>query len=175
MKDLTELTQALETLSDESAIRALPHKFARALDRNDPQTIRDCFHPDGTDDHGMFKGSVDEFVPWVMAELETYQRTQHHITTQNIKVSGRKAGCESYFYGHHVIDTPDGEIQMIVSGRYLDLMEKRDGTWKISRRTCMVDWSHTGPIEQLPVPEGVTIYKGAKREDDMSYGFFKGI
>ncbi|MBT5200195.1 MAG: nuclear transport factor 2 family protein, partial [Gammaproteobacteria bacterium] len=30
-------------------------------------------------------------------------------------------------------------------GRYLDELEKRDGEWRISMRTYILDWSHSFP------------------------------
>lgn len=154
------------------AIEAIPHAFARALDRRDADAIRACFHPDGIDDHGMFKGTVDEFVPWVLNELARYERTQHMISTQTIKINGTKAGCESYFYSHHVLAGPEGPLQMRVSGRYLDTMEKRDGVWRIMLRNFVVDWTDVSPLQEVPSEDGVTIWQGRADAEDPSYAFF---
>ena len=161
--------------SDIDEIKSVAHRFARGLDRRDAKLIRDCFHPDGVDDHGMFRGSVDEFLIWVMEQLAQYERSQHHITTQTVKLQNERAGCESYFYAHHVITTPDGLAQIIVSGRYLDLLEKRGGEWKIAERTFVADWSEMVPLKEIQVPDDVMTPRGQIDRSDPSFAFFESI
>ena len=48
--------QRLADMLDEFEIKKVAHRFARGLDRADKELIQSCFHPDGTDDHGMFQG-----------------------------------------------------------------------------------------------------------------------
>ncbi|MGB1867834.1 MAG: hypothetical protein ACPHLL_00980, partial [Porticoccaceae bacterium] len=54
---------------DMQEVKSIAHRFARGLDRCDRQIIESCFHEDGMDDHGFFKGSAAEFCDWVMKEL----------------------------------------------------------------------------------------------------------
>ncbi len=41
---------------------------------------------------------------------------------------------------YHRIDTGEEERDAVIGGRYLDRAEKRDGGWRIARRTMLYDW-----------------------------------
>ena len=122
--DREKLEQKLIGVLDMQEVKAVAHRFARGLDRCDRQIIESCFHKDGMDDHGFFKGSATEFCDWVMKELEKFTISQHLITTQNAEINGNSAMCESYFYAYHLMSTPNGDKDVIAAGRYLDTMEK---------------------------------------------------
>jgi len=134
-----------EIVADKLECIELVARLARGIDRCDADLVRECFHPDATDDHGLFKGTALEFVEWVMPLLETMERTQHVIGQSLIEVSGDRAVGESYFVAHHTIRTPDGDVLMIAAGRYLDTFERRSGDWKISHRQAIYDWNSTVP------------------------------
>ena len=52
----------LETLIAKQEITDVVYRYARGIDRLDFELVKSCYHPDAYDDHGAFKGSVDEFV-----------------------------------------------------------------------------------------------------------------
>lgn len=135
------LDPRLHLLLDKNDCVELVHKFARAIDRCDADLVGQIFHPDATDDHGGFKGTANDFVPWVMEVLSGMRRTQHIIGNILIAVDGDRAQGESYFIAHHVLPGDDGDRFMIAAGRYLDRFERRDGAWRISHRHAVYDWS----------------------------------
>lgn len=165
----------LAAMIDTHEIKEVAHRFARGLDRCDRELIESCFHEDGIDDHGFFKGSASEFCDWVLEELKKYETTQHLIATQNAKLNGNSAVCESYFYAYHHVPTPDGTREVIASGRYVDTMEKRDGEWKITHRLAVFDWTHGGAATPLPAPENDPRNFGKSYPDDVSYATFAKI
>jgi len=167
-----ELNAKLTAMLDREEVKAIPHRFARGLDRVDRDLLVSCFHPDGVDDHGFFKAQAGEFVDWVMGELEKFEDTQHMIATQNVEVIGSKASCESYFVAYHTMPTPDGDKELIVAGRYLDKMEKRDGEWKIILRRCVFDWTRMTDASPTPARDPDPRYLGKNFPDDDSYGIF---
>jgi hypothetical protein len=113
--DEFELT--LRQVADRQAIAHVICQLARGIDRRDKDLIDACFHDDATDDHGIFKGTARAFSEWVMVQLASYVRTQHIIANQMIKIDGDLAACESYFLAHHVMNTAEGEINIVVAGR----------------------------------------------------------
>lgn len=123
----------------------LTTRLARGLDRCDAELLASVFAPGATDDHGMFKGTAEDFVPWVLPVLATMKRTQHVIGQVLVALDGDRAAGEAYFVAYHTIDTPDGEIFMIAAGRYLDRFVRHDGAWKIAHRHAVYDWSGTVP------------------------------
>ena len=155
-------------------IKSIPHKFARGLDRCERALIESCFHPDGIDDHGFFRGNAEEFCDWVLEELKKYDASQHIIGTQNVELSGDTAFCESYFIAVHMIPNPKGATELIVAGRYLDTMENRDGDWKITLRRCVFDWNRMTDALPIPPRDPDPRCTGTRYPEDESYSsFFK--
>ena len=170
-----KLEQKLIGVLDMQEVKAVAHRFARGLDRCDRQIIESCFHKDGMDDHGFFKGSAAEFCDWVMKELEKFTISQHLITTQNAEINGNSAMCESYFYAYHLMSTPNGDKDVIAAGRYLDTMEKRDCEWKITLRQATFDWNKITDAAPLPAPENDPRTVGTNSKEDASYAAFANI
>lgn len=170
-----EMNKKLAEMLDTHEIKAIAHRFARGLDRCDRGIIESCFHDDGMDDHGFFKGNAGEFCDWVMGELKKFKSSQHLITTQNSEVNGDSAVCESYFYAYHLLPTPDGTKDVIVAGRYVDTMEKRNGEWKISLRLATFDWNKITDSAPLSVADNDPRTLGATLPNDASYTAFAKI
>ena len=166
-----------EIAADKLECAEVVGRLARGIDRCDPEIVRACFHPDATDDHGMFKGSAEEFAEWVMPVLATMKRTQHVIGQCLVEVSGDRAAAESYFVAHHHIETADGDILMIAAGRYLDRFERREGAWKISHRHAVYDWNSTVPATDgwdRDDPGNPSAY-GKRGNDDASYAHLASV
>ena len=133
---------ALHDLLAKQACTDLVYRFARGLDRRDEALLRSVFHPDGTDDHGYFKGTGAEFVDWVLPLLANMERTQHLVGNVLVDVRGDKAVSESYFVASHdLVDGNGNERRMTTAGRYLDRFSVHDGEWKIIHRLAVYDWN----------------------------------
>jgi hypothetical protein len=86
----------LESLLAEREIRDVIYRYCRGVDRVDLDLVRSCYHPDGIDDHGSFRGDVDEYVGWLAERLGRYQHTSHTIGNVLIRFKGSEAWVESY-------------------------------------------------------------------------------
>lgn len=140
------MSQSDNVYHAKQACTDLVYKLARGIDRCDRDILLSVFHPDATDDHGQFKGTAVEFVDWVLPVVATMERTQHFIGNVLIDVDGNEAWGESYFIANHDMNGPDGSpIRYVVSGRYLDRFERRNGEWRIAHRGCVFDWNATHP------------------------------
>ena len=140
------MTDPVQTLLDKQACTELVYRFARGLDRRDEATLRAIFHPDGTDDHGFWKGTGADFVTWVLPLLATMERTQHLIGNVLVEVSGERAVAESYFLASHDLTDAAGQpARMTASGRYLDEFRKHEGEWRIFHRRAVYDWNANEP------------------------------
>ena len=171
--NIDEIKTQLTSIIDREEVKAIAHRFARGLDRCDRSIIESCFHSEGIDDHGFFKGNAKEFCDWVMVELKKYDASQHLIATQNVEVSGVIAVCESYFTAIHIIPNPEGPAkEVIVAGRYIDEAEKRDGVWKLTYRKCVFDWNRMRDSAPLPSRDPEPRHLGKQFPDDDSYAAF---
>jgi hypothetical protein len=100
------------------------------------------------------------------AELHT-----HNITTHlcEIDEDGDTAHCESYVLVGLL--SHDGRTAQLMSGRYLDRLERRDGTWRIAVRRCTVDLALSADASVLRTPffREQGFVKGTRDHDDLSY------
>jgi hypothetical protein len=131
------------TLEDDRDIRNVLHRYCRGIDRIDLDLVLACYWPGAHDDHGGFKGTIEEFVTWVAPLLPTNAVTTHVLS--NILVEGHPtdpavARVESYGMAEH--QTPGGEQHqnMTVAFRDIDTFERRDGEWRIAERFRTTEW-----------------------------------
>jgi ketosteroid isomerase-like protein len=165
----------LAIVADKLECTELVSRVARAIDRCDAALLEPLFHPDATDDHGIFVGTASEFIQWVIPLLNTMKRTQHIIGQVLIEVDGDHAAGESYFIAHHNFDGPDGEIFMVAAGRYLDRFERRAGRWKIAHRHAVYDWnSSTASTDNFDRDNPGAQVFGIRGQGDASYAHLAG-
>jgi ketosteroid isomerase-like protein len=144
--------EQLQRLLDESAIRTVLARYARAIDRLDWDLLRSCYHPDATDEHGTYHGSADGFIEWVQGRLAEYDSTKHFLGNQLIEVEGDVAWTETYCLALHRIAPADGEAahDRTVSVRYCDRFERRDGEWRIAERVTVYEPGRIDPVGDEP-------------------------
>ena len=78
------------------------------------------------------------------------RRTQHALSNILIEVAGDRARAETYCHAFHEFDGDGGGggcggREMVVGGRYLDYLERREGAWRIAHRTYVMDWNRNTP------------------------------
>ena len=131
----------LADLLNRDAIRRALVTLARGEDRRDAALISSAYWPDSVTDYGVFKGSFDEYLAWVVPGAEAITNTQHVLGQSHIELAGGTAKVETQVVSYHRIDYGAGdEHDTVIGGRYLDVFEKRDGTWRIAARTMLYDW-----------------------------------
>jgi ketosteroid isomerase-like protein len=174
-----ESDEVRELLARE-AIRAVIHRYCRAIDRCDAQLLTSCYHEDAVEDHGgFFLGTRDEWVSMVIANLHAdYTATTHMATNIAIELEGEEAHAETYVLAaHESRDTGSGVELQWLGGRYIDRFVRRDGQWRILRRTLVVDWTHGEPLvvafgegapENSPTA-GLVLRRGLRSHDDPAY------
>ena len=117
--------------------------YVRGADRHDRELILSTYWPDSTDDHG---GYIGDGPGWADAALSWHDKIyscNHHVTNVLSEVEGNRAKRESMFIC--VVPFKEPDVTAFQAGRYRDLCEKRDGVWKILRRTCVWDWMDVRP------------------------------
>jgi hypothetical protein len=129
-----------EELLDREKIRDCIARLARGEDRRDAEAIRASFWPDATIDLGIFQGSFDEYLAWVVPGSPAIPVTQHVLGQSVIELNGSTALVETHVTAYHRIATEDGDRDTVIGGRYLDRMDKRGAQWGIGHRTMLYDW-----------------------------------
>ena len=139
------MTITLENMLAHEQIRCCIARLARGEDRRDSALITASYWPDSVTDYGVFAGSFDEYLAWVVPGADAITNTQHHIGQSHIELDGDSAKVETQVISYHRIDYAAGtsasdEHDTVIGGRYLDIFEKRGGDWRIASRKMLYDW-----------------------------------
>lgn len=161
----------MNELLDTVAIQQVIARYCRAVDRNDPELQLSCYWPEACHDHGVFRGSPEEFVAWAQAGQALFAMGTHTTTPSLVEVQDQRAIAETGFAARMLM--ADRKTVRHSGGRYLDLFEKRQGEWRILLRQLVFDWdqeSEANPFKTW-TPEQDLVLVGRPNRDDPSYGF----
>lgn len=134
------LKEELMALLQRDKIRECIVRLARGEDRRDGELIRASFWPNATTDYGIFAGHFNEYFAWIIPGSPAIPVTQHMLGQSLIEMRGDAALVETQVVSYHRVNMGAEERDTTIGGRYLDQMEKRDGEWRIARRTMLYDW-----------------------------------
>lgn len=116
-------------------------RYARGVDRCDPELVRSTYHADAYDDHGGYQGDAGGFVDWVEPTvMKSFGATMHKLGNCLIEVRGSEAFAETYAIAHHVLSEQAEPTDMIMGVRYIDRLEDRGEGWKIAHRQMSFEW-----------------------------------
>ncbi|MFL6798553.1 MAG: nuclear transport factor 2 family protein [Xanthobacteraceae bacterium] len=150
----------LDELQARTAIEDCLKQFARAVDRQDWAAARKTYHDDAIDDHGFFKGPPDAFLGHI-EKLHEHQDHSMHLNT-NVLIefqSPERAFVETYVLvlqrfrpGASNVPANAAGLRNMACARYLDHFEKRDGEWRVARRTLVLGDVVSGPMTEAAAP-----------------------
>ena len=146
-------------LADRHFISETIQLWCRAVDRKDWDLVRQVFHADGYDDHGMYRGDVDGLIEWLKGRHPSIALSMHSLCNLVIEFAGEDVAlAESYVVAYQQYLSPadadratlvaalgeeltnrDEPVSVLMPCRYLDEFERRDGLWKIARRTTVFE------------------------------------
>jgi hypothetical protein len=163
----------LATLLARAEITDVLTSYVRGADRNDWDLVRHCYHPDATDDHGLYAGNIDGLIGFLSELAARLRSTSHQLGPPRIEVAGDLARVETYCLGWYERPGRDDTISSIAQGlRYLDLFERRDGRWAIACRTVVLDWERVFPPGPPSAP-ATSWQRGARGPADPSFAWFQ--
>jgi len=138
----------LEHLLDRQDILDCLIRFSRGMDRFDRELFLSAFHSDAVIAAGDFVGGPDALYDWASVLHEQGQSSTHHnLLNHTCEIDGDVAHTETYYlFAARNRDATN----WVAGGRYIDRLERRDGTWKIAVRCNAVEWS--GMIPTMPIP-----------------------
>lgn len=146
---MTTTDDLLQGLLAKEAITAVIHKRARTTDQRDLEGSLSCYHPDGTEDHEGFDGSIEQYLrtasPVFMADSPV-ETCFHLIGNVEIQLDGDRAASQCYFICCLTANEGGRRRSFTNAGRYLDDFERRDQEWRITRRRCLYDWSRSDEV-----------------------------
>ncbi len=145
-------------------------RFSRGMDRFDRELFLSAFHPDAVIAAGEFVGGPEEIYGWARDLHEQGQSATHHnLLNHSCEFDGDTAHTETYYL---FVGRNRDETNWLAGGRYIDRLQRRDGTWKIALRTNAIEWSGMVPAMAIPFTQvadmklnGVAV----RSREDMSY------
>lgn len=167
---LADIARRLRLIEDRNAIVDCIARHARGCDRHDVELLCSTYHTDGVDEHGHTRTPGPDYAAWANGvHAVTSDNHLHHVTTQSVDVDGDTAHAESYVLV--TLLSPDGGTATVMSGRYLDRLERRDGEWRIAVRRSTVElaFSASAALLQSRFFTGQGYVKGTRDRDDPSY------
>jgi hypothetical protein len=162
-------------LADRLAIAETLALYCRGIDRCDPEQLAAAFTPQAMIDYGDGAKPIAETIPGLMAGLGAMRLTQHNISNTSMQINGETAKAETNCVALHIIPGPQGDIELVVGGRYLDGLVKRAGRWQIAERLYVMDWNRTAPAT-MSLEGGLfngLQRRGARGDDDPSTRWWK--
>jgi hypothetical protein len=134
------IAEELRALLERDKIRECVARLARGEDRRDAKLISASYWPDSTTDYGVFVGSFDKYLAWVVPGSPAIPVTQHVLGQSLIEVAGNVARVETHVTSYHRVNMGTEERDTVIGGRYLDRIEKRGAEWRIASRVMLYDW-----------------------------------
>jgi hypothetical protein len=145
--------QALQRLVDKDEIQDAMSRYARGVDRGDWDLVRSTYHADAVDEHGDFKGTIDGLIAWLDQRFAGVDNSMHFLGNCLIEFAGPDlALVETYFVSRRLRPPTTDEGRTVgprdamcreAWGRYVDRFERRDGEWRVARRTVVLEASST--------------------------------
>lgn len=158
----------LNELLAQQQVRDVLLRYCRGIDRMDKELVRSCYHPDASDEHGSFTGNVEEFLAWCWRLLTRYTSTMHYLANILVEIDDQRAQAESYGTAVHRGDSQYPERNLVIGFRFVDILEKRDGDWRILRRVATTEWvSRHSEVNEWPIPPGMR--RGQRDSSDIIY------
>ena len=138
----------MDRLLDRQDILGCLTRFSRGIDRFDRELFLSAFHPDAVIAAGDFVGGPTDLYTWASTMHEQGQvATHHNLLNNSCDIDGDTAHSETYYL---FAARNRDETNWLAGGRYLDRLERRDGTWRITVRTNVIEWS--GMVPTMPIP-----------------------
>lgn len=159
------MTDADARVTDRIAIQGLMARYAQAVDRRDWDKVRATYHTDAYDDHGEFKGGIDDFITWVSRRHAQVSQSMHFLGNSTIEFTGPDVAISETYYIARQTYPADAEVARTmlgaagkpvpmdaeIWGRYIDVVERRGGEWRTARRVVVIEVLQAAASTTLPL------------------------
>jgi hypothetical protein len=165
---LDELARKVQRLTDRQDILDCISRNSRGNDRFDTELVASSYHTDGVHEVGSNTIPGPKYGEHANhAHGAMCERNLHHVTMHSCTIDGNVAHTESYVIGLFL--DKGAETSRILSGRYIDRLEKRDGEWRIVVRRATVEVVLEGTSKMMEALRKGHYLKGSRDKSDLSY------
>ena len=130
---------AIAHLLAKARLGELVAEYANLIDWIEWDRLDAVFWPEAYFDFGMFKGDLPAFRAFVIELEESYARRLHMFAMPSVALDGERARIDAGSVTVCRTDAPAPGIDDIFWGRYLFDAERRDGEWRLSGLTYVLN------------------------------------
>lgn len=168
-------------VADRLEIQDLVYRWCRAADRLDFDAMPALFHPDAYDDHGPYRGDIPGLIEWIRERHKVIMFSMHQMTNlliefadeDNALVECYMAMVQRYAPGAdqslaQLTDVRFAEgscVDLHSRSRYIDRVQRRNGEWRVLRRTLVQDWKQLVEVPNVPANRPGALVGRRDRED----------
>lgn len=141
---MTDQHLAVQALVDKSAITELLTRYMRAIDRGDIASLRACYAPEATEEHGgIYSGPAQGYIDTIERALVNPRMVATHtISNLLIELDGDDAFSEHYVLALTRVKVDGTVSDSLVATRIMDNLVRVESGWAIARRRLRFDWVH---------------------------------
>jgi SnoaL-like domain len=168
--EMEQLRCDVQYLKDRAEVFDCINRHARGSDRHDIDLLASAYTEYGIDEHGSTINAGQDYPAWANdVHAASSASHMHHVTTHSCEIDGDEAHAESYVLVALV--SPDMSTATVMFGRYLDRLERQDGTWRIALRRSTVElaFSADASILQSQFFTSQHYIRGTRATSDLSY------
>jgi ketosteroid isomerase-like protein len=128
--------RALQHALDVEALRNLGQRYARAADDRDYDAVGALFHSDAVIDGLRGSSTLADYLELSRNTPPAYEKSMHVLGDPliELEVGADEAALDTYAVVYQIGATADGGGNSTLGVRYLDVVERRDGEWRIRHR-----------------------------------------
>jgi hypothetical protein len=134
-------------LQDRLAIGALEEDWALARDSGDWEKLSATAHPGAAITTTWFDGSFEAFIEACRESWRRGSRSQHFLGGTSVEIAGVRALAQTRMAIMVRSTLDDVEVDTVCYGRFFDRVEKRDGTWRIAKRSVIYEKDRLDPVD----------------------------
>ncbi len=144
-----DLQQELASVLDQAEICDVRRRWAFSLDLGEWDALQTCFHPDATVTVSWYSGPLAGFIERSKAMIgarKAEEHRKHWLGNMRTQIDGARAVLET-------------DVQILIReyidetlcdctsyARFYDLVEKREGAWRISEWNTIYDKDRIDPV-----------------------------
>ena len=122
---------------DRTSIQQVLCAYSTGVDERDWLKVRNCYHDDAIDNHGVYSGGVDGLVAHFAHALKIYESTLHLVSIPKIEfTSDSSAVVETPSIAFHW--SKEKRPHLLVAANYCDQFDMRNGNWRIAHRDVVL-------------------------------------
>ncbi|MEP2827589.1 nuclear transport factor 2 family protein [Parvibaculum sp.] len=148
--------EGIEDMMAKAEIAALVNNWGFYRDQERWGELSSVFHPGGTISISWYDGPHEGFVEASkMIAANGSALLKHQFGVPSIRVEGTRAVSEVNVVIMVRSSAPAGTVDTTSHARFLDLLERRDGSWKIQKRVAVYEKDRIDPVDMPALPAAV--------------------